>query len=84
MKQIEADSGKRLRLGPGALYGAIKHLLEEGLIEELPQRDSRRKYYQLTKEGWSRLGADIEYFEQTLSLAKGRKVPRPVSEVLYV
>ncbi|HET9721550.1 MAG TPA: PadR family transcriptional regulator [Candidatus Saccharimonadales bacterium] len=77
MKQVEADSGRRLKIGPGALYGAIKQLLEEGLIEELPHKigDPRRRYYKLTKKGWNRLRADIEYFKSTVDLARGRKMP---------
>lgn len=83
MKQVESDSARRLRLGPGALYGAIKQLLEEGLIEEIPHKigDPRRKYYKLTKKGWNRLGADVEYFKSTVALAEGRKISGQTSGV---
>lgn len=75
MKQIEKDSDSKLRLGPGALYGAIKQLLEEGLIEELADKsDNRRRYYQLTKIGRQRLGQDIEYYGKSVRLSKQRQV----------
>lgn len=75
MKQIEKDSDSKLRLGPGALYGAIKQLLEEGLIEELAEKsDSRRRYYQLTKLGRQRLSQDIEYYEKSVRLSRQRQV----------
>lgn len=75
MKQVEADSARRIKLGPGALYGAIKQLLDDGLIEELPgQPDGRRRYYQLTKKGRRRLGADVEFFNQSVRLARRRKL----------
>lgn len=75
MKQVETDSDSKLRLGPGALYGAIKQLLEDGLIEELADKSgSRRRYYRLTKLGRQRLGQDVEYYEKSVRLSKQRQV----------
>jgi DNA-binding PadR family transcriptional regulator len=74
LQQIEHDSNGRIRLGPGALYGSIKQLNEENLIEEVPSavENDRRRYYRLTKKGWDRLSAEMTYFENTLRLAKDR------------
>lgn len=53
---LERTDGK-LRLGPGTLYGSIKRLLADGLIEELDERpdpdndDMRRRYYRITRLG---------------------------------
>ena len=53
---LERTDGK-LRLGPGTLYGSIKRLLADGLIEELDERpdpdndDTRRRYYRITRLG---------------------------------
>ena len=76
MKQAELDSNRRIKLGPGALYGAIKTLLEDSLIEEVPYKigDPRRRYYQLTKKGHKTLAADVEYYKNTVQLAKSRKI----------
>lgn len=76
MQQVEADSNNKLRLGPGALYSSIKQLLEDGLVEELPAQagDTRRRYYQLTKAGRDKLGADVNYFENTVRLARQRQL----------
>lgn len=76
IQQIEEDSGGKLRLGPGALYGAIRQLNEDGLIEEVPPepQHERRRYYRLTTTGRKRLGAEIEYFEASVNLAKQRRV----------
>jgi DNA-binding PadR family transcriptional regulator len=52
-KDIEAFAG--VRLGPGALYGAITRLEERGLIEPLPSSD-RRRPYRITPAGTSALG----------------------------
>ena len=76
MQQIEHDSNGRVKLGPGALYGTIKQLAEENLIEEMPFADDnqRRRYYRLTKKGWDRLGAELKYFESTVKLAQERRI----------
>jgi DNA-binding PadR family transcriptional regulator len=73
MKQVKEDSLGKISLGPSSLYTAIRQLSEDGLIEELPESDERRRYYQLTKKGWKRLNAELEYFDNTVKLAKQRK-----------
>jgi DNA-binding PadR family transcriptional regulator len=73
MQQVEEDSMGKIKLGPGSLYTAIKQLKENNLIEEVPDEDIRRKYYRLTKKGWKKLNAELEYFDKTVKLAKSRK-----------
>jgi DNA-binding PadR family transcriptional regulator len=57
MQDVRDRTAGRLRLGPGTLYGTIKRLLADGLIEELdarpdPDRDDvRRRYYRITRLG---------------------------------
>ena len=57
MRDAEEQSGGRMRLGPGTLYGSLRRLLEDGLIEEAQTRpspaldDERRRYYRLTAYG---------------------------------
>jgi len=74
MKQVEDDSNGIVKIGPGALYSAIKHLNDDGLIEEVPSEEDRRRYYQLTAKGRRRLGSELEYFENAVSIAKQRKI----------
>lgn len=75
MQQVELDTDGRIKLGPGALYGTIKQLRDENLIEEMPfEGGERRRYYRLTKKGWDCLGAEMKYYEQTLKLAAERRV----------
>lgn len=75
MQQIEHDSAGKLKLGPGALYGSIKQLREENLIEDMPfEDDSRRRYYRLTRKGWDQLNAELEYYENTVKLAHERRL----------
>jgi DNA-binding PadR family transcriptional regulator len=57
MQDVEARTDGALRLGPGTLYGSIKRMLHDGLIEELDGRpdpeddDVRRRYYRITPAG---------------------------------
>src|SRR5688572_27941664 len=57
MKEVAARTEGKVRLGPGTLYGSIKRLIEDGLIEESDSRpdpdldDERRRYYRLTDFG---------------------------------
>jgi DNA-binding PadR family transcriptional regulator len=76
MQQVEHDSGGRVKLGPGALYGRLKELNEENFIEEVPSEEAsdRRRYYRLTKKGWDRLGSEMDYYDQTVKLAAERRL----------
>lgn len=75
MQQIEDDSEGKIKLGPGALYGAIRQLNDEGLIEEMPaEANARRRYYRITDAGRHRLGAELHYFEASVHLAKERQI----------
>jgi DNA-binding PadR family transcriptional regulator len=73
MQQVRDDSLDKISIGSGSLYTAIKQLSESNLIEEMPYEDTRRKYYRLTKKGWDRLEAELEYFERTVKIAKQRR-----------
>jgi DNA-binding PadR family transcriptional regulator len=62
MLDVVDVSGGAVRMGSGTLYGSIKRMLEQGLIEEADERpdpaldDQRRRYYRLTALG-QRVGA---------------------------
>jgi DNA-binding PadR family transcriptional regulator len=57
MQDVLARTDGQLRLGPGTLYGTIKRLVADGLIEEVDERrdpgaaDIRRRYYRITRLG---------------------------------
>jgi DNA-binding PadR family transcriptional regulator len=80
MKEIAAHTGGRLRLGPGTLYGAIKRLLEDDLIEEIAERpdpahdDERRRYYGLTEFGQRVAAAEAARLEELVQLARDRRL----------
>lgn len=75
IKQIEADSDGKIKLGPGALYTSIKHLRNRGLVLEIKHaNDTRRRYYKLSASGLTTLTAELEYYENAVSLARKRQV----------
>jgi len=82
MREVEERTGGEVRLGPGTLYGAIKRLLEQGVVEELELRpadaaDERRRYYRLTSFGRRVVAAEAERLERLVRLARAKKlVPR--------
>ena len=57
MQDVAARTDGKVRLGPGTLYGSIKRMLSDGLIEEIDERpdadsdDVRRRYYRITPLG---------------------------------
>lgn len=84
MQDVAQESGGRVRLGPGTLYGALKRLLELGLVEESGRRpdrtldDERRRYYRLTPLGRRAMGAEADRHVRLVELARAKRVlPRP-------
>jgi DNA-binding PadR family transcriptional regulator len=84
MKEVSLRTGGRVRLSAGTLYGIIKRLVAEGVIEELRERpaaeedDERRRYYRLTKHGREVAIAEAERLDEALEVARVKKlVGRP-------
>lgn len=83
MQQVAEDSKGKIKLAPGALYTSIKLLNERGLVKELEDGvDSRRRYYELTDAGRRKLNAELEYYDNTVKLAKQRKVYESMTGVM--
>lgn len=66
MRQVEIDSMKKIKLGPGTLYGAIKRMLEEHLIKEINMNSTRRKTYRLTKKGRSLFSKELKRYKDVV------------------
>jgi DNA-binding PadR family transcriptional regulator len=82
MRQVEEQSGGRIRLGPGTLYSSIQALLEEQLIEEVERSENtgavheRRRYYRLTSAGRKVARGEAERLADVLRVARARKILR--------
>src|SRR3982751_6168869 len=57
MQEDAERTDRAVKLGPGTLYGSLKRMLEQGLVEESDERadpaldDERRRYYRITRFG---------------------------------
>ena len=82
MRQVEEQTGGRMRLGPGTLYSSLQALLEEGCIEELDSSgdataaEERRRYYRLTAGGRKLARAEAERLADLLRVARTKKILR--------
>src|SRR2546427_6463230 len=80
MKEVAVRTEGKVRLGPGTLYGSIKRLVADGLIEKSDERpdpaldDERRRYYRLTDFGQSVASAEAGRVAALLSQARARKL----------
>lgn len=78
IKEVEARTDGRVRLGPGTLYGSIKRMLDEGLIEESDERpdpaldDERRRYYRLTDFGRGVAAAEAGRLARLVAVARAK------------
>ena len=80
MKDVEAQTGGTIRMGPGTLYGSIKRMLASALIEEADERpdpeldDERRRYYRLTGLGQRVAAAESERLARAVEVARKKHV----------
>jgi DNA-binding PadR family transcriptional regulator len=80
MREVDERTERKVRLGPGTLYGSIKRLLSDGLVQELDERpdperdDERRRYYRLTDFGLRVATAEAERLAQLVKAAKSKKL----------
>jgi DNA-binding PadR family transcriptional regulator len=80
-RQKRARSQGTVRLGPGTLYGAVKRMLERGLIEESSKRpaaakddERRRCYYRLTKMGRRVAETEAERLAELVRVAQLKRL----------
>lgn len=80
MREVDQRSEGDVRLGPGTLYGSIKRMLSDGLIEELDDRpdpeldDERRRYYRLSDLGRRVAVAEAQRLERLVKSARSKKL----------
>lgn len=74
LKDIEAMSEGRVRLSTGTLYGALRRLLAERLIQRFEQEDTSRdkQAYRLTPAGLKALRAELDRMKQLTRAAATR------------
>jgi DNA-binding PadR family transcriptional regulator len=79
-QEIAQRTAGQTNLGPGTLYGAIKRLLAQGVIEEADERpdpemdDERRRYYRLTPFGRRVTQAEAERLASLVRQAQAKRL----------
>lgn len=80
MQEVTARSDGQVRLGPGTLYGAIKRMIQDGLIEESDERpdpdldDERRRYYRLTDLGQRVATTEADRLAKLVRVARTKRL----------
>ena len=80
MREVDERTEGKAQMGPGTLYGSIKRMLSDGLVQELDERpdpeldDERRRYYRLTDFGFKVAAAEAEGLAQLVKAAKSKKL----------
>lgn len=81
MKQVEADSHGKVKMGPGTLYGSLGRMIEAGLIRQSDKKidpemdDERRVYYKLTSLGQKTLEAELQRYRDVVAVAEAVILP---------
>jgi DNA-binding PadR family transcriptional regulator len=84
MQEVLLRTDGKVRLWPATLYGTLKHLMEEELIEESGDRpapvrdDARRRYYRITKLGRRVLNAECGRLEDLVSHIRTKRGVKPM------
>src|SRR5262245_32785087 len=79
MQEVLARTDGRVRLWPATLYGSLKRLMDEGLIEESGERTAadadaaRRRYYRLSTTGRRALASEIARLEELVKAARAKR-----------
>jgi PadR family transcriptional regulator, regulatory protein PadR len=83
IQDIRERTSDAIRLTASTLYDALARLADQALIEEVeveadqpgnPDRDSRRRYYQLTRRGRETAEAEARLLERSTETARERRL----------
>jgi DNA-binding PadR family transcriptional regulator len=70
-REVEFRTGGVISLGPGTLYGTLRRMLADGLIEESGD-DERRRFYRLTDLGRKVATTEAERLANLVSVARAK------------
>ncbi|MEX0666648.1 MAG: PadR family transcriptional regulator [Acidimicrobiia bacterium] len=80
MREVDELSRGAVRMGPGTLYGTLKKLVDQHLLEEVSGRaagpeDERRRYYRLTGLGQQVCAAESDRLARLVRVARSNLRP---------
>ena len=80
MDEVSNRTGGAMHLWPGMLYGSLKRMLDEGLVQETePPQDAQEKggrprFYRLTPEGRARLAEEARRLASYVDAARAKNL----------
>ncbi|MBE3557621.1 MAG: helix-turn-helix transcriptional regulator [Ktedonobacteraceae bacterium] len=80
MQEIVRSTTGKVRMGPGTLYGSIKRMIEDRLIEEADvppsqlTENERRRYYRLTDFGLRVAQAEALRLLSLVQIARAKQI----------
>ncbi len=80
MLEIAERTEQHVLMGPGTLYGTLKRMLEDGLIEECGERidpdlsNERRRYYRITRQGRRTATKEASRLHALVRMARAKSV----------
>jgi len=80
MQAVEDETQGQMQIRTGSLYGAIRRMIEAGLIEETNDRpdpeldDERRRYYGLTDFGRRVLTSEAARIARAMAIIRGKHI----------
>jgi DNA-binding PadR family transcriptional regulator len=77
-RTVQDQTDGAVKLYPATLYGSVREMSDEGLIEALegeddPDDDQRRRYYRLTPAGRGALRAEVGRLQGILDQARASR-----------
>ena len=78
MEDVLARTEGQLRLWPGKLYGALRDICDEGLIDEVdppadaPTEGGKRRFYSITRRGRLVLHEEVERLAALVRVARAK------------
>ena len=79
MQEVLQRTNGAVRLWPATLYGSLKRLIADGLIEESDERpvaeldDARRRYYRLTRLGRTVLDLECQRMQEMVRMVQKKR-----------
>ena len=78
IQDVAHRTDSEVRLTASTLYAALKRLLDQGLLEEVPSRarddDPRRRYYRLTPAGRKTARDEALRLERLAAMARAKRL----------
>lgn len=75
MQEVERETDGAMRLGPGTLYGALRRLRQDELIEEIDGAgDDARRRYRLTAAGRAAVRSEAARLDRLVRAARAHRL----------